>query len=90
MTTRTVTIFFDTTDRHNLGYSGQLDVDGRPGVAAEPAVPLTFARRCASGAKPPATVVRELRRGLGLGRVRITWTRFDAESGGWTGALASR
>lgn len=87
MTTRTVTVFFDTTDRNNLGYSGQVDVDGRPGVAAAPAVPLTPARRCADGAQPPAAVVRELRLALGLGRAAIAWTRLNAASGGWTGTL---
>jgi hypothetical protein len=85
----TVTIFFDTTDRNNPGYSGQLDVDGRPGVAAEPgAVSLAGARRCADGAKPPAAAIRELRRALGLKRVVIRWTRFNLASGGWTGTLA--
>jgi hypothetical protein len=90
MTTRTVTVFFDTTDRDNLGYVGQFDVQGRPGVAAFPAVSLTPARRCADGAEPPAAVVRELRRELRLGRARITWTRLDVASGGWTGSLAAR
>jgi hypothetical protein len=85
----TVTVFFDTTDRDNLGYVGQLDVHGRPGVAAFPAVSLTPARRCADGSKPPAAVVRELRRELRLGRVAITWTRLDEASGGWTGTLAA-
>ena len=90
MTTRTITVFFDTTDRDNLGYVGQFDVPGRPGAAALLAVSLTPAGSCADGATPPAAVVRELRRELRLGRVRITWTRFDAASGGWTGTLAAR
>jgi len=87
----TITIFFDTSDTDNLGYSAQIDIPGRPGVADEPGAqslgPSGAARRCASGPKPPARVQRAARRELGLGRTPIEWTRFNGAAEGWTGTL---
>ena len=85
--TRTITIFFDTSDDSNLGYAGQVDIPGRPGVAEEPAVSLSSARSCATGPKPPARVIAAARRELGLGRRAITWARYDGAAQGWTGTL---
>jgi hypothetical protein len=83
--TRTITIFFDTSDSDNLGYSAQLDIPGRPGVADEPGAmslgSAGAARRCASGPRPPARVE------LGIGRSPITWARYDGPAEGWTGTL---
>ena len=86
--TRTITIFFDTSDSDNLGYSAQLDIPGRPGVAEEPAVSLTPARRCASGPKPPAAVVKAARAALGLGDAAIDWERLDTDNG-WRGTCGA-
>jgi hypothetical protein len=89
--TRTITIFFDTSDDSNLGYSAQIDIPGRPGVADEPGAqslgPSGAARRCASGPRPPARVQRAARVELGLGRSPITWARYDGPAEGWTGTL---
>lgn len=89
--TRTITIFFDTSDSDNLGYAAQVDLPGRPGVASEPgAMSLGSdgaARRCASGPKPPARVQRAARKELGIGRTPITWARYDGAAEGWTGTL---
>lgn len=88
--TRTITIFFDTSDTDNLGYSAQLDIPGRPGVAAEPAVSLTSARRCSPAAEPPAAAVRAARRDFNLQGIRITWARYDGAAEGWTGTFRTR
>jgi hypothetical protein len=89
--TRTITIFFDTSDDSNLGYAAQVDIPGRPGVADEPGAqslgPSVAARRCATGAKPPARVQRAARVELGLGRRAIAWARYDGAAEGWTGTL---
>jgi hypothetical protein len=89
--TRTITIFFDTSDDSNLGYSAQIDIPGRPGVADEPGAqslgPSGAARRCASGPKPPARVQRAARVELGIGRTPITWARYNGAAEGWTGTL---
>lgn len=82
---QTITIFFDSSDPSNLGYSAQLDLPNRPGIAGDAAVSLTSARRCASGACPPAVVQRAARSALGIGRTRISWERI--ELGGWRGTL---
>lgn len=82
----TVTIFFDTSDPTSSGYSGQRDLPGRPGVAAEPAVSLTPARKGAMGDLPPRKAVAALRVGLNLKRVPISWER-RADDWGWTGTL---
>lgn len=86
--TRTITIFFDTSDDSNLGYSAQLDIPGRPGVADEPGAQSLgasgAARRCASGPKPPARVAAAARRELGLGRRAIAWERIETRDG-WRG-----
>lgn len=88
--TRTITIFFDTSDPTNLGYSAQVDIPGRPAVAAEPAVSLTPARRCSPLAAPPAAAVRAARREFNLQGVRITWARYDGAAQGWTGTFRTR
>ena len=88
--TRTITVYFDTSDPSNLGYAGQLDIPGRPGVAAEPAVSLTSAWRCSHGAEPPAAAVRAVRREFNLQGVRITWARYDGAAQGWTGTFRTR
>jgi len=89
--TRTITIFFDTSDPTNLGYSAQLDISGRPGVADEPGAQSLgvsgAARRCASGRQPPARVTAAARRELALGRRAIAWQRYDGAAEGWTGTL---
>lgn len=89
--TRTITIFFDTSDPGNLGYSAQVDIPGRPGVADEPGAQSLgasgAARRCATGPKPPLRVQRAARTVLGVGRTPITWTRYDGAAQGWTGTL---
>jgi hypothetical protein len=89
--TRTITIFFDTSDSDNLGYSAQLDIPGRPGVADEPGAQSLgsagAARRCASGPRPPARVQRAARVELGIGRTPILWARYDGAAEGWTGTL---
>lgn len=92
--TRTITIFFDTSDGDDLGYSAQLDVPGRPGVADEPGAlslgPAGSARRCASGPTPPARVQRAARVKFGIGRTPIAWTRYDGAAEGWTGTFRTR
>jgi hypothetical protein len=88
--TRTITIFFDTSNSDNLGYSAQLDIPGRPGVASEPGVSLTGARRCSPAAEPPAAAVRAARRDFNLQGVRITWARYDGPAEGWTGTFRTR
>jgi len=89
--TRTITIFFDTSDPTNLGYSAQLDISGRPGVADDPGAQSLgvsgAARRCASGRQPPARVAAAARRELGLRRRAIAWQRYDGAAEGWTGTL---
>jgi hypothetical protein len=89
--TRTITIFFDTSDDSTLGYSAQIDIPGRPGVADEPGAqslgPSGAARRCASGPRPPARVQRAARVELGIGRTPITWARYNGAAEGWTGTL---
>lgn len=89
--TRTITVYFDTSDPTNLGYAAQMDVPCRPGVADGPAVSLGragAARRCATGPKPPARVQRAARVTLGLGDARITWERLDTGDG-WTGTCGA-
>lgn len=88
--TRTITIFFDTTDSSDLGYAVQHDIHGNPGMAAEAPVSLTSARRCATGAKPPAAVVAAARKELGLVRTPIVWARYDGDAQGWTGTFRTR
>ena len=86
--TRTITIFFDTSDPSNLGYSAQVDIPGGPGVADAPAVSLTGARRCAAGPRPPAGVIKAARFALGLGDAPISWNRLDIGEG-WIGTCCA-